>query len=185
MEKIFLDPAMNGLLPEDENALFEKAFSLDGEIFRNVKNRKTLRFEFNGQKYFIKQHRGVGWREIIKCLSQTKRPVLGARNEYLAIRLLETLRVPTMVCRAFAERGKNPAEMESFIITDELIHKISLEDFCRNWKTEPPAPELKHAIIRRLAETCAKFHFAGMNHRDCYICHFLLDTELLKQDQIE
>ena len=178
----FVDPLIQDLFPHGR--LFETAFSIQGEVFRNVKNRRTVRFEFNGRHYFIKQHRGPGWREIFKCLSQGKRPVLGAANEFLAIRKLESLGISTMVCRAFAERGKNPARRESFIITDEMTGKITLEDFCRNWKTEPPDPALKHALIARLAEICAKMHFAGLNHRDCYLCHFLLDRDDCSPDRV-
>lgn len=183
MEQFFLDPELN--LPEQPDALFKAAFGIDGEVFRNIKNRKTMRFSRNGRNYFIKLHKGVGWKEIFKCLSQGKRPVLGAGNEYRAIRLLESLGVPTMTCRAFATTcGWNPAAQKSFIITDELQNKIPLEDFCRNWKQNPPPARLKHRIIAVLAETCAKMHFAGLNHRDCYICHFLLDSVLLEQDII-
>jgi len=178
----FIDPEIRPLFEGKD--LFGTAFALEGEVFRNVKNRKTLRFEFNGRHYFIKVHRGVGWREILKCRSQLKRPVLGAANEFLAIRRLESLGIDTMVCRAFAERGGNPAKRESFIITDELTDKISLEDFCRNWKQEPPAPALKHRIISELAKVCAGMHFSGLNHRDCYICHFLLDQNGLKQGNV-
>lgn len=176
---MFVDPILKDFFAGSD--LFEKAFSIDGEVFRNVKNRKTMRFAFNGRNYFIKIHRGVGWKEIFKCLFMGKRPVLGAQNEFDAIRLLERLGVPTMTCRAFAKRGKNPAKQDSFIITDELQGKIPLEDFCKDWKDAPPADQLKHRIIDRLAETCAKMHFSGMNHRDCYICHFLLDEKLLQE----
>ncbi len=184
MEQFFLDPELKTFLPEQTEALFEKAFAIDGEVFRNVKNRKTMRFSLNGKNYFVKLHKGVGWGEILKCLSQGKRPVLGAKNEFRAIRLLESLNVPTMTCRAFAKCGWNPAAQMSFIITDELRNKITLEDFTRDWQNNPPPSALKHRIIAVLAETCAKMHFAGLNHRDCYICHFLLDTLLLEQNQI-
>ena len=92
------------LAPLLEGDPFAKAFALEGEVFRNVKNRRTVRFRWNGKDYFIKMHRGVGWREIFKNLFQLKRPVLGAANEYLAIRKLESLGVDTMKVYAFAER---------------------------------------------------------------------------------
>ena len=122
---MFVDPELKDFFAE--NDLFETVFAIEGEVFRNVKNRKTMRFAFNGKNYFVKIHRGVGWKEIIKCLSMGKKPVLGAENEFEAIRLLEKLGVPTMKCRAFAKRGSNPARQESFIITDELQNKISLQ----------------------------------------------------------
>lgn len=186
MLPVWIDPEWeNHFLPSaTEDALFNAVFAIRGEEFRNVKNRRTIRFESEGRAYFLKIHRGVGWREIFKCLSMGKRPVLGASNEFLAIRLLERLGVSTMKCRAFAERGKNPAKRESFIVTDELTGMTSLEDFCRNWKKDPPDSALKHRIGKKLAETCAAMHFAGMNHRDCYLCHFLLDDRELAENRI-
>ena len=177
---MFIDDELKDFFAESD--VFEKAFAINGEVFRNVKNRKTMRFSHNGKNYFVKLHKGVGWKEIFKCLSMFKRPVLGAENEYMAIRLLEILEIPTMKCRAFAKRGTNPAKQESFIITDELQGKIPLEDFCRDWKTNPPPSSLKNRIIDTLAMTCAQMHFAGMNHRDCYICHFLLDEKMLQEE---
>ena len=38
----------------------------------------------------------------------------------------------------------------------------------------PPAAASKWALIRRVAEMTARMHTHGMNHRDLYICHFLL-----------
>lgn len=75
---------------------------------------------------------------------------------------------------AFGERGNNPAYRHSFLITEELAPTISLEDFCRNWKQQPPSPVLKRELIRRVAEMIRTMHLAGINHRDLYICHFLL-----------
>jgi heptose I phosphotransferase len=155
-----------------------EAFRLEGEIFRSVKTRRTFRFELNGKSYFAKIHHGIGWGEIVKNLLQFKRPVLGARNEYEAIRRLEKLDVATMKVAAFGARGRNPAKIESFIITEELTNTVSLEDFCRDWKTMPQPFALKLALIRYVAEVSRKLHRNGVNHRDYYICHFLLKQML-------
>ena len=39
---------------------FKTVYAMQGEVFRNVKNRKTLRFVYQNNAYFIKIHRGVG-----------------------------------------------------------------------------------------------------------------------------
>ena len=52
------------------------------------------------------------------------------------------------------------------------------------WKTNPPPAELKNRLIRALAVTCARMHGSGLNHRDCYICHFLLDPASLQEKRI-
>lgn len=178
------------LSPEFEQAWagkdpFTEAFRLDGEVFRAVKTRRTFRFELNGKSYFAKVHYGIGWAEISKNLIQFKKPVVGARNEYAAIRKLESLGVATMKVAAFGERGRNPAKIESFIITEELVDTVSLEDFCRDWKTNPPPFELKQKLIRYLAEVSRTLHRNGVNHRDYYICHFLLDMSALQQNRIK
>ena len=156
--------------------VFEEAFRLDGEVFRSVKTRRTFRFELNGKSYFAKIHLGVGWGEIVKNLLQLKRPILGARNEYEAIRKLEELGVATMKVAAFGECGKNPAQIESFIITEELTDTISLEDYCQDWNVTPPPFALKKALIEYVATVSRTLHQNGVNHRDYYICHFLLDV---------
>jgi len=163
---------------------FACAASLSGKVYRTVKNRRTLRFEEDGKGYFIKYHGSTSVREFLKNLFQLRMPVFGAENEYRAIRKLESLGVPTMTIRAYAARGKKPCAMESFLITEEITEHISLEDFCRPWPEEPPSSRLKHRLIEKLAETCARMHFAGLNHRDCYLCHFLLDEKAFEKGEI-
>ena len=82
-----------------------------------------------------------------------------------------------MTAAAFGERGSNPAQQHSFIITEELAPTISLEDFSLDWVQNPPAPALKRALIDEVARMVREMHRAGVNHRDCYICHFLLHTD--------
>ncbi|WP_122748424.1 lipopolysaccharide core heptose(I) kinase RfaP, partial [Pseudomonas viridiflava] len=105
-----------------------------------------------------------------------KLPVLGAGLEWDAIHRLQELGVPTMTGVAFGEKGSNPADQHSFIITEELAPTISLEDLTVNWVAEPPAPALRQALTAELARMVGDMHRGGVNHRDCYLCHFLLDT---------
>jgi len=176
---IELDPAFAAQLPADVD-VFDYIMQLDGEIFRKVASRRTLRFELGGKRYFLKAHYGVGWKEIFKNLTQLKLPVISARNEWLAIRRLEQLGVATMKLVACGERGCNPATRQSFVITEALEETQSLEDFCGDWEQHPPAGKaairLKRELIRRIATVSRIMHSNGMNHRDYYICHFLLDV---------
>jgi len=153
---------------------FAAAEALDGQVLRALEGRRTLRTEIAGHGYYAKIHRGVGWGEIFKNLFSGRLPVLGAGNEWQALRRLMALGVDTMRPVAFGERGANPAARHSFILTEELAPTISLEDFCRDWRTIPPAPTLKRALIRRVAEMARRMHRGGVNHRDFYLCHFLL-----------
>lgn len=159
---------------EDPFVAVEK---LQGEVFRELEARRTLRTAVSGRGYFVKIHRGIGWAEIVKNLVCMRLPVLGASNEWLAIKRLEQLGVSTMKGVAFGNRGINPATQHSFIVTEELTPTISLEDYCRDWPKQPPPPALKRALIRRVADMAGRMHRGGINHRDFYICHFLLATE--------
>lgn len=158
-----------------QNDVFAQVEALRGKVLRNVKGRTTLRFTLNGDAYFLKIHRGVGWLEITKELLQLKRPVLGAENEWRALNLLKRIGVETMTPAAYGTKGANPASRRSFIITEELTATESLEDFCRDWPGRPPSFRLRVALIERVASMVRQMHRHGMNHRDCYICHFHLD----------
>lgn len=157
---------------------FKKVETLTGEVFREIKSRRTLRFEFQGKHYFIKIHRGIGWREIFKDLLQFRVPILGARNEWDAINKLKSLEISTMTAVAFGVIGKNPAKQYSFIVTEEITNSKDLESFCADWKNHPPCYRLKVLLINKIAEISRTLHANGINHRDYYLCHFLMDVSL-------
>ncbi|RBH57959.1 MULTISPECIES: lipopolysaccharide core heptose(I) kinase RfaP [Pseudomonas] len=156
---------------------FAEVERLEGVVYRELEARRTLRTEVDGRGYFVKIHRGIGWREIFKNLLTAKLPVLGAGQEWRAIQRLQEVAVPTMTAVAYGERGSNPADQHSFIVTEELAPTISLEDFSMDWPKQPPEPRLKRALIAEVARMTGMMHRAGVNHRDCYICHFLLHTD--------
>jgi heptose I phosphotransferase len=172
---LFLDEPFRSLWHGQDP--FVAVEALRGEVFREIEARRTLRSEIDGQGYFVKIHRGVGWGEIIKNLLSLRLPVLGAANEWLAIARLTELGVPTMHAVAYGARGRNPARQHSFIITRELAPTISLEDHCRDWPQHPPTPAFKRALIARVADMARRMHGGGVNHRDFYICHFLLHLD--------
>ncbi|HIE54916.1 MAG TPA: lipopolysaccharide core heptose(I) kinase RfaP [Chromatiaceae bacterium] len=155
----------------------EDAFEVSGRVFREPAGarRRTLRFELAGNGYFLKLHWGVGWREIFKNLFSGRLPVLGARNEWEAIRHLEAIGVETLHLEAYGEKGWNPAHRRSFVVTRELTGCVSLEEYCSDWGQRPPPPVHKWRLIERVAKMTRVLHSNGLNHRDLYICHFLLD----------
>lgn len=156
---------------------FAEVERLEGQVYRELEGRRTLRTEVDGRGYFVKIHRGIGWGEVAKNLFSAKLPVLGAGQEWKAIERLHQAGVATMTAVAYGERGGNPAAQHSFIITEELAPTLSLEDISLNWRQEPPEPRLKRALIAEVASMVGGMHRAGVNHRDCYICHFLLHTD--------
>ena len=153
---------------------FHHLINLDGEVFRELEARRTFRFELNGKGYFAKVHNGVGWPEIIENLLRLRKPVLGAKNEWVALNSLKSIGLNTMTAVAFGERGCNPAKQQSFLVTEELRDMHTLEDFCDTWEEHAPSFVLKEAIIRKLAVISRQLHDNGINHRDYYLCHFML-----------
>ena len=153
---------------------FAETDKLDGEVFRALETRRTLRFQLDDKSYFIKIHYGTTLKEVLKNLFSFRLPVLGADREWNAIHRLTEAGVDTMNGRAFGQKGWNPLRRHSFIITEDLTPTVSLEDYCANWVTQPPKFKTKQMLIQRVAEMVRKMHSIGINHRDCYICHFLL-----------
>lgn len=160
---------------------FDAIMALEGEVFRSLGGRRTLRFTRGDKNYFAKLHYGVGWKEILKNLFQLHLPILGAKTEKRAIERLHELGLATMSVAGFGWRGWNPAQRQSFIITDELLDTMSLEDYCRSWARQSPSFQLKKVLIEKLAEISRTLHQNGVNHRDFYICHFLLQVNSLKE----
>lgn len=153
---------------------FVEVEKLQGEVFRALETRKTLRFSLAEKSYFIKIHYGTTLKEVLKNLISFRIPVLGADREWKAIHRLYQLNVDTMKGIGFGQTGANPLTRKSFIITEDLAPTISLEDYCADWEQTPPNFRIKRMLIKRLATMVRKMHRGGVNHRDCYICHFLL-----------
>lgn len=167
-----------------EGDIFDRIMQLQGQVFRDVPGRRTLRFEVAGRSYFVKQHFGVGWREIFKNLLTLRLPVLSALTEARAIQKLDSLAIPTTPLVAFGCRGNSPASLQSFVITEDLDDIVSLEALCADWARNPPDVYFKRLLIRAVAQTARRFHENGMNHRDFYICHFCLNRRRLAEGDI-
>lgn len=158
---------------------FDALMKMQGKAFRDVKGRKTIQVSLADRSYFLKQHFGVGWKEIFKNLVSLKKPILGAITEVEAIKKLEAIGIPTTPLVAYGQRGYNPASLQSFVLTLDLGDITSLEHLCADWKNNPPNGQFKRQLIKRVAEIARKLHENGVNHRDFYICHFCLDNTTL------
>ncbi len=166
--------------------VFDAMMQLNGKAFRDVRGRKTMQVTLNlankgvgcvEKSYFIKQHFGVGWGEIIKNLISFKKPILGAMTEVSAIQTLTNIGIATTPLVAFGQRGCNPATLQSFVLTEDLGDIVSLEDLCADWQTNPPAPAFKQQLMIAMAELAKKMHGAGLCHRDFYLCHFVIQKQ--------
>jgi len=155
-------------------ATFESVMGMTGEVCRRAPGRRTLRVIRDGSGYFLKVHTGVGWGEIVKNLLSLKLPVLGAQNEWHALHLTRRIGVNTPKPLGFGTRGGNPARRESFVLMEDIRDSTSLEELCQQtgWGEDI---SLKRALISRVAGIARSLHINGVNHRDFYLCHFLVD----------
>lgn len=160
--------------------VFNYVQQLTGKVAREMPDRQTLRFELDGQAYYRKWHHGVGWAEIIKNLVRFRLPVLGARDEWNALNKMRALAIPTLIPVAFGERGINPAHQQSFIVTRELFDAIQLDHFFE--RRQVPVM-IKRALITKVAQIARELHAAGINHRDFYLCHFMLKESSLAANE--
>jgi heptose I phosphotransferase len=182
MDKLELPANIRHLLGVDA---FAKIMQLQGQVYRDVAGRRTIQVNLEGASYFVKQHFGVGWREIIKSFFSLKKPILGALTEVRAIEKLSEIGIATTPLIGYGVKGCNPATQQSFVITQDLGDIISLEDLCADWNSNPPAANLKRRLIMAVAEVAAKLHKNGVNHRDFYICHLCLDAKALSVGEIK
>ena len=180
-DKTYLAPELAERLGGED--LLRWAATAQGEMFRQVKGRSTLRVRIGGKPYFLKRHLGVGWPEILKNWMVGKRPVLGAENEYRACRHLAACRLPAPRVAAFAAEGGNPARRRSFVLCEELSGHDSLEAVAAQWAHQPPSPLARRRLVLAVARFVRHLHEAGVAHRDLYICHLMLDRQQWAQGE--
>ena len=174
-ETIFLTNELKNLFSSGD--FFSIAENIEGEIFRKTANRITKEFTFEGDRYFIKLHYGVGWKEIFKNICKFRAPTIGASPELKALKKLRSLGIECPEPVAFFSRGVNPAKKYSFIITKALIQTISLEDLLLKERTVLSLKK-KRQLLKNLALISRKLHLSGVNHRDYYLCHFHVRKDL-------
>lgn len=152
-------------------SLFVQLQSIEGEVHRELAARRTFKFTHEGTNYFAKVHSGVGWLEMIKNWIRFRAPVLGAGNEWHALRRMQDagLLVPSPV--ALEVDGWDPARQHSVIVMEALTNTVTLEDMAK----DPITPLDRRRLVIRLASYIRSMHALGVNHRDLYICHFHLD----------
>ena len=153
--------------------------ALQGITFRKEAGRLTQAIAIDGQSYFIKQHTGVGWREIFKNLLYGRLPIISAKNEWVALQKCKTLGIASPHVYGYGKQGINPAQIRSFVLMEALQDARSLEEISCHWKAFPPSFALKNQFTMKVAQITRTLHDAGINHRDLYICHFLLKDQTL------
>lgn len=160
-----------------EEELFRWVLQRNGESYRALDQRQTFRTELEGHGFFVKIHEGYSLKEFLKNLLAFKMPAIGAKRERDAILHLTKRGVKTMTLAAYGERGILPFWQTSFLITEELTNCHSLAEIADHWSTTSPTLAEKRRLIEKLANSVKGMHEAGVNHQDCYICHFLLQEK--------
>ncbi|ABA88524.1 lipopolysaccharide kinase [Syntrophotalea carbinolica DSM 2380] len=177
--QIWLADELRHMAPQGPKATFDWVMGLAGESVRRIERRHTFRVELGGRDYFVKQHYGLTWADIVGEVIRLRRPVLGAGNEYRMTALLNCIGIDTAQLVAFGVDGRWPTTQRSFIITRALPQSCTLNELCMQWKQQPSA-KLKRQLIRAVGEIVAKMHGAGINHRDLYVNHFRLPLNWLE-----
>lgn len=139
---------------------FDTLMTMRGEVYRQQGNRETLRVWIDHQPYFMKRY----VHEIFKA---------GAKSEWEALRLCDTLGVSVPALKGFGARGT-----QSFVLMEDLVEAESLENITVNWAQ-------KNTIIKKLAMIARTLHQKGYYHRDFYLCHFFWDSKKEKLSLID
>jgi len=163
-----IDPPLSDLaarLPRVEDWL-----AMQGTEYRRTRERRTVRFDHAGKAYFLKAHYGVGWGEVAKNLVQLKLPVLDAGREWSAVHLVQSLGLASVDALACGFQGSGPSR-RSFMVTRELDDAVSLETLVAGGRL---GPGQRRRLIERVGRAARALHGGGIQHRDFYLCHFLL-----------
>jgi UDP-glucose:(heptosyl)LPS alpha-1,3-glucosyltransferase len=152
---------------------WSKVFELPGKMARKMPERETLRLELQHGNYFIKRFLPIPYLKSLwkRCFDLKE---VGVLPEYIAVNRLHALAVPTLEVAGFGMEATLPHS--SFLMTHE-IQGINLEDYSRDWLKTAPSRTTKLAVVTQLAATLRVIHHYGMNHRDCYLCHFWIDPQ--------
>jgi heptose I phosphotransferase len=170
---IYLQPEFSDVFSAERT--FSDFLRIPFECVREFKNRRTGRFERDGRGFYIKVHRPSGWWPIAEDVLRFRKPQSGAHSEWLTLQDVQLKGIPAPRPVAYGVCGTSSASQQSFVITEEIAPAISLEDLAGGRWEWPITPALKRRLVRSLAEIARALHTGGINHRDFYLGHFLLD----------
>lgn len=179
-----LTDELRNALPEGADP-FEWFLQSGGEVHRHVKNRLTYEVHLGDMHFYVKRHLGCGWGEVLKEWYRFRKPVVSARTEWEGAATLAAagVRVPKVLGKG--ERGRYPHAIESFVVLDALEDCETLEHLKDGWMDTTGARfvAIKRALINEVASMGRTMHGQGINHRDFYINHFLINRDLIRNWQ--
>ena len=164
---------------------FEWFLQGDGEVHRHVKNRLTYEVQLGDYIFTSNATWAAVGGKSSKNGTACRKPVVSARTEWEGAAILAAagVRVPDVLGKG--ERGRYPHAIESFVVLDALEDCETLEHFKHGWMdhTGPLWVALKRALIGEVARMAKTMHGQGINHRDFYINHFLINREHIRNWQ--
>lgn len=162
---------------------FEWFLNGHGQVHRDVKNRLTYEKELGDLHFFVKRHLGCGWQEVFKEWYRLRKPVVSARTEWEGAETLAQAGVPVPRVLGKGERGRYPHAVESFVVLEALKDCDTLEHFKAGWHefTGSSWIAIKRAMIHEVAKIATSMHGQGINHRDFYLNHFLINRNVIAQ----
>ncbi len=162
----------------DANSIFDYLLNLSGKVYRKVKSRKTEEITINENNYFIKKHYQITLREFFKNVICLRNPFVNATHEHQAIIALKNLGINTLEVAALGTKYNSRLYWTigptSFLVTKAIDPNIELDKFCELYICNRDYYKIKRIFIKHIASITRKIHLNGLNHRDYYLCHFLI-----------
>ncbi len=152
-----------------------------GQTIRQLSDRANVLLQLPAHsgvvRAYLKRHRGRYPFKWLSRLLTGHQPRLPGPREAEMIERLKRIDVPTPELIAFgSEFGPGP-EARSVLVTRGVPDAVQLDYLLEAIDRSAADWRTKRQRIRRLilqvAELARRFHRAGYNHRDFYLCHFL------------
>ena len=192
---LFSKPEVKGL--NTAKAYWAECWALDGTLVRQKDNRTVKKislgtvpsdiahqicqnataFESSSEPVttvYIKKHLPLPLKEACKNCIDLKMPVFGAINEWKALHLLKELGIRSLTPLVYGRKNAFVGS-ESFLITNAYQYQQNLGQYLSDH-----AISSRQAIrlVRKIARDAALMHNRGFVHRDFYITHYLVGTQL-------
>jgi heptose I phosphotransferase len=175
--RLIVDSEFLELLQQHGLTTFQALYACraSGIAKNTLRERVTVRVELGKQErkraFYLKRHSPTPIWEYVKSLSRLRIPLIGARNEWDALRAWKSISLPTQTPVAYGRSGRH-----SLLLTvaleecDKLSHLIESD---RNGSL-PLSAGLRQQLTRSVARLVRRMHDLGWHHQDCYTGHFLV-----------
>ncbi len=136
-----------------------------------------------GVTVYLKRHFQLGWWAGLKAFFRLPGAHSPAAREFANLRAAEALGVRVPAAVAMGERLGPGLRLQSFLMVEELVGLDELHRVIPR-KAEVREPldfeGWKRAVVRRLAHATARLHSENWFHKDLYLCHFFLTTDVAR-----